>query len=168
MISKKVIQVMYKEIQVQSIKVKGKFIWERSHNSIIVVPPSERLHADPLYNNQRTYPCVTLLSVMPGLSSICSTYHDYPDPNYWLVMSSRLQRGGQARAYRRLWSRPRNQFLLEPPPRPAESSAANRPKKDYHGPKMRDWTAKQYHRSIIAKLHSSNISEWRQSTRLAQ
>ena len=86
---------MYKGLQVQSIKDKGKSIWEWSHDSITVVPPNERLHADPLYNNQRTYPCVTMLSVMPGLSSICSTYHDYPDPNYWLVMSSRLQRGGR-------------------------------------------------------------------------
>ena len=41
---------MYKGIQVQSIKDKGKSIWEWSHDSIIVVPPNERLHAesDPL------------------------------------------------------------------------------------------------------------------------
>ena len=124
---------MYKGLQVQSIKDKGKSIWEWSHDSITIVPPNERLHADPLYNNQRTYPCVTLLSVMPGLSSICSTYHDYPDPNYWLVMSSRLQRGGRLEPIGAFGRGPRNQFLLEPPPRPAESSAANRPEKDYHG-----------------------------------
>ena len=159
---------MYKGLQVQSIKDKGKSIWEWSHDSITVVPPNERLHADPLYNKQRTYPCVTMLSVMPGLSSICSTYHDYPDPNYWLVMSSRLQRGGRLEPIGAFGRGPRNQFLLEPPPRPAESSAANGPEKDYHGPKERDWTRKQYQRSIIAKLYGSDMSEWRQSARLAQ
>ena len=81
-------------------------------------------------NNQRTYPCVTVLSVMPVLSSICSTYHDYPDPNYWLVMSSRLLQawagaGGLKTSFRWNWPPVKLVQRNQRPPKNDRSSFLN-------------------------------------------